>query len=99
MRRVLEFPERHGGGTQALRWRGASATPVHLIKSLLWSLFSILLRARPPVRRRKVPRVAATHLGGSGSPLLLVVHHQIAVGVGPVATLPLRLLAGRRIGR
>jgi hypothetical protein len=63
-----------------------------------WSLFSILLRARPPVRR-KVPREAATHLGGSASPLLLVVHHQIAVGVGPVVTPPLRLLAGLRIDR
>jgi hypothetical protein len=48
---------------------------------------------------RKVPREAATRLAGSASPLLLVEHHQIAVGAGPVVTPPLRLLAELRIDR
>jgi DNA-binding transcriptional ArsR family regulator len=32
-------------------------------------------------------------------PLLLLVHHQIAVGAGPAVTLPLRLLADLGIDR
>ena len=41
----------------------------------------------------------ATRLGGAALPLLLLVHHQIAVGAGPAVTLPLGLLAELGIDR
>jgi DNA-binding transcriptional ArsR family regulator len=41
----------------------------------------------------------AARLGGAALPLLLLVHHQIAVGAGPAVTLPLRLLAELGIDR
>jgi DNA-binding transcriptional ArsR family regulator len=42
---------------------------------------------------------AAARLGGAALPLLLLVHHRIALGAGPAVTLPQHVLADLGIDR